>query len=117
MREGAQLLEAGDRRPLHQLVDQLAAEPDAARVLADDERAHLADITAERCELGAGDDAIVLARDDEAMRVDGDLAAVARKQVTLGQMRRDQRVDGVRIVGHGGCEGRRRRRRQVWPAR
>src|SRR5688572_2981006 len=104
VREGTQLLEAGGCRPLHQLVDQLAAQPQAARVLADHERSHLADITAEWGELGAGDDAIVLARDNEAIRVDRNLPAVTRKQVTLGKMRRDQCMDGVRIVGPGAAK-------------
>src|SRR5687767_11466511 len=60
VREGAQLLEAGNRRPRHELVDQLAAEPEAARLLAGHQRADFADVAAERRQLGAGDDAIVL---------------------------------------------------------
>ena len=67
-------------------VDHLGAQAEAAGASADDERANLADVAAERRKLAAADQSVVLDRHEEAMRVRSDFVEPARQQMSLREV-------------------------------
>src|SRR5258705_6308732 len=99
VREGAQLLEAGRFRAAHELVHDAAADAAAPCLAADDHRPDFRDRAAQGRQLRAREDLVILDRDDEAERVDENLAKGARQQVTFRQVLVDQLVDRVGLGG------------------
>ena len=87
----------GDARSLGQLVDNPLAESLRPRRCVDDEGAHFGDERAQRCEIGAGDDAIADGGNDEPRDMYVDVLDAARQQMAFTQMRRDQRVNRLDI--------------------
>src|SRR5439155_624210 len=99
-----------------QLFDDHHADAGAARLPVDGQRPHLGDVRAERRELGAADDPPCANGDDEAVRVNGELAERPRQQMPFLPVCRDQRVQLLRFggVGRPQRDVARRRRPRPW---
>ena len=108
VRERAQLVEAGKRCALQQVVDDAASGTAAACPQADGEGADFRDGFAQRRQFGAGDDFVILHADDEAVRVHLDLFELAREQVPFGKMFVDEFVDRIRVGGRADAKRDRR---------
>jgi hypothetical protein len=92
MSKDAELLEAGDPRLTLHLHHQATADPERPRASSDDERTHFGDSPAERRQFGTTYDPTAPDRDNEAIRVQGQLVAVASQQTPLLEMGVDERV-------------------------
>jgi hypothetical protein len=102
---------------LNEEFDDLSAYTKAPHVTADDQRSYFGDVVAERGQLTATDDSIVLNRNEETMHVRPDFLEATRQEVSIFEILGYKRVDLRRIAGPGSAnvnlrfEQRNRRRR------
>jgi len=85
-------------------VNQPPADTELPRIAAHDKRADFRDRPAQRRQFGARDHGRPLQRDNEAMRVPCDFVAIARQQVSFGQMILNQAVHGISLASGRGAE-------------
>ena len=105
MRERAQLVEACGFRAAYELVHDPAPHAAASGFAAHDHRPDFRDGPAQRRQLGARQYLAVLHGNDEAVRVDENLAKLAGQQVAFRQVLVDQFVDRVDLVGRSRTNG------------
>lgn len=107
MRKGGQLLEALAPGAGPKLVAHEPANPTTPAPGSDDERADLGEAGAERRKLGTSDDATSHGRDEEAIRVIGELGQRPRQQVAFGGMPGHEPVNGRGVFGRRAAHERR----------
>src|SRR4051812_2396208 len=99
VRERTELLVALAAGAQAELVDDHHADAAAACRAVDGEGSHLGDVRAERRQLGAADNLSRLDGDNEALRMDGELAEGAWQQVPLFEVGLDEREELLRVGG------------------